>query len=1015
MPEAPKLHLLDSREGQPVRDAARLAGTFPYRPTLFLGLGGTGTQAVEKVKRLFKNYVAPQAQAGVMANVEAIPKMYCFRGFDTNRGERPADLTPGREWFHVGVSNLGQFYHGLGSGEFFRDWLVQNYPAGSITAGCGGYRGLGRLALIANINRVSHELDVARGQIMEAAAGLAAVMTVPVVHVFCSLSGGTGSGMLLDVCFLLREIFPEVRLVGHIAVLDGLPQMADSARRKVRINTYCALNELNVFMNGHSDTVPAGPIEYPLDVRGEVREPLDECYLISSSRADGTLNLPTHAHVTSFLARMAFMMSAYSFRPENEQSSPDYEGIMVNNTDRLVETHGGARACYLVPGFVQIHFPVSQVADLLILNATRQYLTYQSGGTASQDNAEEARQFFDQNDLKHITLRQRVGAAVDSGDQVVASRYDEAIRGLFQNRTANREEILAYAHKVPAGRYADFQGMLAPNVDKLFQSIWPKIRAVASEYFEKDSHLAAGAADFAGDLRQLLLKERAQLAANAVVAVDGAYDELERQWKQIEPLAEDVLLDEGLWDSVLDHFHAHNAQSLLVSFLNTADQVILDKARNELTAALLDRLINELAAFGTRIEQFQQDAGQAIALIRDREVELSTVLHRQTDATDPSPEHIRSANAMNEEWRNAYVKQMGITGKAVLGWLRDSGWSAIELLDVKPATGETAGKAVGDRMSDLIGPFFSLIRDWSPNEVLDKTEKICKQSPVDVISKVYNSLLQPQMQINGMRNRLGVPVDPLVFAGGLDNALLQRLEDSDEFAGVHFNPADNQETTRINFASATLPIALAGCDLATGALERAHRHWRQEVETMRVTEQEFNRRLYHCFPRSHQWPPCTQFSQGASQGHEAFARALAISEMLPASDADLARMFATAKNPKDQGYGIFQFSASSFWMWPFFSPNDPASSIQGKPLKLGSNVLDACEIVSRSQDLQAQAGKWVAWFEEHWSESFTAPQLNGLREKAIQAFYDRKGKSDNSDWSALWDEIVDIVQKWRIG
>ena len=60
------------------------------------------------------------------------------------------------------------------------------------TISVGGYRGLGRLAFIANINMIEHELGSARAQIMTAAAGLAPLMTVPVVHVFCSLSGGTG-------------------------------------------------------------------------------------------------------------------------------------------------------------------------------------------------------------------------------------------------------------------------------------------------------------------------------------------------------------------------------------------------------------------------------------------------------------------------------------------------------------------------------------------------------------------------------------------------------------------------------------------------------------------------------------------------------------------------------------------------------------------------------------------------------------------------------------------------------
>src|SRR5690242_5723098 len=86
----------------PQRDYVRMMGTFPFRPTLFLGLGGTGGQAVSKIKQLYAELVAPQQRAGLDARAGSIEPLYAFLAFDTNQQERPGNLTANKEWFHLG-------------------------------------------------------------------------------------------------------------------------------------------------------------------------------------------------------------------------------------------------------------------------------------------------------------------------------------------------------------------------------------------------------------------------------------------------------------------------------------------------------------------------------------------------------------------------------------------------------------------------------------------------------------------------------------------------------------------------------------------------------------------------------------------------------------------------------------------------------------------------------------------------------------------------------------------------
>ena len=126
-------------------------------------------------------------------------------------------------------------------------------------------------------------------------------------------------------------------------------------------------------------------------------------------------------------------------------------------------------------------------------------------------------------------------------------------------------------------------------------------------------------------------------------------------------------------------------------------------------------------------------------------------------------------------------------------------------------------------------------------------------------------------------------------------------------------------------------------------------------------------------------------------------------------------MLDAASNPKEQGYGLFQFGKNQFWMWPFFVPMDKSSTtLSGKPLKLGPNVLDASRSFAQDEALQEEAQKWINWFEETWSELYTAPQLEAQRTAALDTIGQRKGKTDELDRVALWDELATVIRSWEL-
>ncbi len=117
------------------------------------------------------------------------------------------------------------------------------------------------------------------------------------VYVFAGVSGGTGSGCFLDVCYIVREIAREMgieaRIYGYFFLPDvvtGKPEVA-SKKGGVAYNYatgYATLKELDY----HMDLRAANDHfvqNYGNGLKVDTQEPpVDMCHLISAVRADGT-------------------------------------------------------------------------------------------------------------------------------------------------------------------------------------------------------------------------------------------------------------------------------------------------------------------------------------------------------------------------------------------------------------------------------------------------------------------------------------------------------------------------------------------------------------------------------------------------------------------------------------------------------------------------------------------------------------------------------------------------------
>src|SRR5262245_39988766 len=222
-------------------------------PALVIGLGNTGRRVLEQLKRIIAD------RYGRAEKVPNIRLLYVDTDPDTTAGssESASMLTP-RE---VVTARLNRPSHYMQKESLLsvEQWL----PPGSLyklarTPGpANGVRAFGRLALFDHYRtvaqRVRQEIEtfLTDDPLLQAdkATALGLRSNRPRAYIITSLAGGTGSGMFLDVAFLVRH---ELRQVGYlrpdVVGLFFVPQADNACQRSAALgNAYAALTELSHF------------------------------------------------------------------------------------------------------------------------------------------------------------------------------------------------------------------------------------------------------------------------------------------------------------------------------------------------------------------------------------------------------------------------------------------------------------------------------------------------------------------------------------------------------------------------------------------------------------------------------------------------------------------------------------------------------------------------------------------------------------------------------------------------
>lgn len=333
-------------------------------PTIIVGVGGTGAEVLLRVRRLIEETY------GSLKNFPIVSFLWVDtdKDYKTSNQEREGSPLKDNEkyWAKVGGREVEEMISGMEDYPWINSWfpneLERNLTA--LEAGAGQVRAYGRFAFFCNYNGIRETFNKARNRIKGQENYLLDHYGIKVqtnkVNVFIagSLSGGTGSGMLIDIGYCIRHWLQGEESVETTALVPMPNAFAGiNVGDRILANGYAALMELNYFSDGRNEYVA----QYSQSLGDEVRSkraPFDFTYLVGTKNDESDFNLD---QIREMMAQNIFLYLTSDFAPHKAS-------IRDNIKSYWAESDPGGRGYprnFLSFGLSTIEIPTSLIYSSL--------------------------------------------------------------------------------------------------------------------------------------------------------------------------------------------------------------------------------------------------------------------------------------------------------------------------------------------------------------------------------------------------------------------------------------------------------------------------------------------------------------------------------------------------------------------------------------------------------------------------------------------------------------------------
>lgn len=300
-------------------------------PLLVIGLGGTGSDIVYTIKKLFaERYELPRDRDG---NLIPVPRRTDYLVIDSDvNGLEGFEM---HEKLDITLSGMKAILNDPTANlkDYEKKWVNPMLKADSVGKGAGASRQAARLMLSRNYSKVRTVINSKIQRLVSVRADDTDGKPGRINVVICAgISGGTGSGTFLDVAQIVRSCLDKDLMAGQNSLVTGYLAMPDISCAKtgndphqdvlLKSNAYAALKELDFWMrvNEHETRYEA---QYSNAVDGVVpwtRAPFDACVLLSGSSTDGAIFADSYEKMRYTVAETLLHYLAAETDEEGKQS-----------------------------------------------------------------------------------------------------------------------------------------------------------------------------------------------------------------------------------------------------------------------------------------------------------------------------------------------------------------------------------------------------------------------------------------------------------------------------------------------------------------------------------------------------------------------------------------------------------------------------------------------------------------------------------------------------------------------
>jgi hypothetical protein len=333
-------------------------------PTVLIGVGGTGAEVLSRMRRLIEESYG---------SVRKFP-IVSFLWIDTDQGYKVSNPEAAgsplqdheKHWASVSGNEVRNIMANMERFPWIESWfpreLERNISA--LEAGAGQIRACGRFAFFYNYAKIRDRFNEACNRVkghetyMLDQYGIRVSSNALNVFVVGSLSGGTGSGMMIDLGYCLRN---WLRGQGSPLITAIVPMPIAFAGMKVgeRVlaNGYAALMELSYFSDHRTEYVAQFGRDLTTEVRDK-RAPFDFTYLVGAKNSEREFTLD---QLRELIAQNIFLDLTSDFAPHKRSIRDNIKGAWA-------QADPGGRGYpknFMSFGLAMIEIPVVQIRTTL--------------------------------------------------------------------------------------------------------------------------------------------------------------------------------------------------------------------------------------------------------------------------------------------------------------------------------------------------------------------------------------------------------------------------------------------------------------------------------------------------------------------------------------------------------------------------------------------------------------------------------------------------------------------------